>query len=394
MIESSRGEMVKTLSDMIAIPAISPKSGGAGEGKRADFLSALLKNWGFDAKRYEYTDDSGVKRPSLVLSCGSEERTVWIIGHMDTVAVGDPGLWKTDPFKAHVEDGKVYGRGATDDGHGILCSLYALHALKSSGIKLRYNFGLVLAADEEIGSRFGMAKLMSEGIFKKDDMFVVPDFWSKDGDEIEIGEKGLLWIRITVKGKQVHASTPEAGKNAYRFAAMFVMEVDKHLHSKYDAKDPLFDPSYSTFEMTKHEKNVDSVNIIPGVDVSYIDCRILPRYKIDEIIADVRSIAKRDEFSGVQIEVEQFAREDPAMATSADAEVVRLLEDSIFKLRHMRPKKIGIGGNTVALFPRKLGMQAVAWSTGDDIAHQPNEYVVIDNLVEDTKVLAHLFFSD
>ena len=63
-------------------------------------------------------------------------------------------------------------------------------------------------------------------------MFCVLDMWSDDGARIEIGEKGMLWLKITVNGKQVHASTPADGKNAYRYAINFIHEADEFLHSK------------------------------------------------------------------------------------------------------------------------------------------------------------------
>lgn len=390
-IESYTDEMVKTLSEMIGIPAISPKSGGAGESKRADFLAKRLEGWGLEVKRYEYADETGTKRPSLVSRYGKGKRPIWIVAHMDTVAVGDRGLWSTDPFKAVVKDGRIYGRGTSDNGQSLVGSMYALRALMDINAELKYDFGLVLAADEEIGSVYGMQKLMDEGIFDKDDMFLVPDFGSAEGKLIEVGEKSILWLKVTVTGKQVHASTPEMGENAFRYAVKFLGTVDERLHGKYNASDPLFGPPTSTFEMTKHEANVSSVNIAPGVDVSYIDCRILPRYNSDDVLNDMRSIASGKEFSNVKIDVEEFVRVDSAPSTSPDAEIVRLLDEKILKLRGIKTVKKGVGGGTCAAFPRARGMQAAVWSTEEDVAHQPNEYARINDLVEDSKVFANLF---
>ena len=98
-VEAYESQMVKTMAEMIAIPAISPKSGGEGEGKRATFLENLLKSWGFSVKKYEYTDDTGTKRPNLISKYGKEKKTIWVIAHMDTVAVGDLSSWNDRPIQ-------------------------------------------------------------------------------------------------------------------------------------------------------------------------------------------------------------------------------------------------------------------------------------------------------
>jgi len=69
-------------------------------------------------------------RPNLlaVLPGKDTSRTLWFIGHLDTVPAGDPSLWSHDPFEAHVEDGKIYGRGAEDNGQAVITSLFAVKA--------------------------------------------------------------------------------------------------------------------------------------------------------------------------------------------------------------------------------------------------------------------------
>ncbi len=390
LIDSYRDQMVGTLSSMIPLRAVSPMSGGEGESKRAVFLQGMLESWGFKTERYDYVDDTGAHRPNIITRFGTAPRTIWFVGHMDTVSEGNTDLWSSDPFTAKIDGDRIYGRGAEDDGQGVVSSMYALKALKESKAPMKYSFGLALVADEELGSRFGMKKLMDEGIFKEGDMFMVPDFGFPDGSVIEVGEKGMLWLKITVTGVQVHASIPDQGKNAFRYAARLVTDIDEMLHSKYSGRNPIFRPDVSTFEMTRHDKNVDSVNIVPGTDVFYIDCRILPQYNPDEVISDIEAIARSQKYSDVKVAVETFNREDPAPATSADSEIVKLLESSLKDLRGINAVKSGIGGGTCATFPRKAGMQAAVWVTNLDLAHQPNEFCEIANLVNDTKVFAHM----
>ena len=391
-IEASEQEAIETMKKMIAIPSISPLSGGEGESKRADFLESLLKSFGFDVKRYDYNDGSAI-RSNLVVKYGSLPATIWLIAHIDTVAPGDLSLWSHDPFDAYIKDGFIYGRGTSDNGQDVIASIYALKALKESGLPLKYNFGLALVADEEVGSIYGIQKLIQEGIFGSNDMFIVPDAGSSSGDEIEIAEKGLLWLKLSTFGKQVHASTPDKGINAYRYAVRFLDRLESFLYEKFNSKDMLFDPPYSTFEITKHEPNVGSTNIIPGTDISYMDCRVLPSYSLDDVLKSIKQIAEEESAAkpGLRIEVEVFNREDPAQPTSKDSEIVKMLSQRVSEKFKINPRIIGIGGGTCALFFRRQGFPVAVWNSAEDTAHQPNEYCKISSIIADAKVFASLF---
>ncbi len=391
VIDDYEKDMIGTMSEMIAIRSISPVSGGTGEKERADFLESLLKSMGFPVVRYDYKDDSGAIRSNLVVKYGNAERTIWIVSHIDTVSEGDLNLWNSDPFRATVRDGKIYGRGTVDDGQSAIGSIYALKALKESGAALKYNFGLVLVADEEVGSKYGIQKLLEERIFKKSDMFLVPDWGTPDGKMIEVAEKSIMWLKVTVNGQQVHASTPDDGVNAYRYSIMFLSRAYDFLHEKYSANNATFRPVSSTFEMTKHEKNVDSINIIPGIEVCYLDCRVLPQYKLDDVMKDISGIADGPDFKKVKISFEAVQREEAAPPTSENAEIVQLLKKVVKEQRGIDAGPIGIGGGTCAGFFRRAGFESAVWFTCDDIAHQPNEFLVIKNMVDDAKVFAGLF---
>jgi len=265
-----------------------------------------------------------------------------------------------------------------------------LKAIKESGTKLEFNIGVALVADEELGSKYGIQKLLSEdGIFKEGDMFVVPDSLSVDGKDIEVAEKGMLWLKINVAGKQVHASTPDDGVNANRYASMLITDIYEALNSKYSDTDELYEPNRSTFEPTKREKNVDSVNIIPGSDIFYFDCRVLPKYKLDDVLHDVENVAKMEKFAKVKINIETFNRDDPTEPTKPNSIVAKRLMDTIKELRGIDARPIGIGGGTCAAFFRRKGYPSVAWgTTREDVAHQPNEYCSIKDIVDDAKVFA------
>jgi len=396
-IDRLRDEMVETLLEFIRVPAIGPENGGDGESKKADKLVKTLASMGFDKiEKHEAPDERvpSKKRPNVIAYTAGEKtsETLWIVTHMDIVPSGEESLWTvTKPFEPMVKDGKVYGRGSEDNMQSMFASIFAVKALKNLGIKPKRTVGLCFVADEETESEFGIRYLIKKGLFKPSDLVVVPDGGNADGSFIEIAEKGVLWFRIRVLGKQTHASTPGKGLNAHRIGMQYALALDKMLHEKYSEKDEYFDPPENTFEPTKKEKNVDAVNIVPGEDVAYFDCRVLPRYDIRKVFEDVQTSAKDfEKKTGAKIDTEIVHKTIAPKPTPANAKIVTMLEQALKHVRGKKPIVGGIGGGTCAAYFREANIPAVVWSTVEEIAHQPNEFAIIENLVNDAKIFAYL----
>jgi succinyl-diaminopimelate desuccinylase len=394
-IDELEDSAIRILSDLIAINSVGPKNDGPGEQGKADYLENLLKSLGFgDIKNYPAPDDrvAGGQRPNLVARIPGRDHdvTLWIIAHTDVVPAGDLKKWETDPFKAEVKNGRVYGRGSEDNLQGLMSGLTMARAFLETGITPAVDIALAFVADEETSSDHGLGYLLRhhESLFRKSDLVIIPDAGEPDGSMIEVAEKSILWLKVTTIGKQVHASTPHHGINAFRAASKLVVELDR-LHHIFPENDPVFDPPVSTFEPTKKEANVPNVNTLPGDDVFYLDCRILPKYTIDEVIGEVRKICDEVEQSyKVTIELATEQKEQAAPATDVDAPVIGLLRDAIREVYPVDPRPQGIGGGTVAALFRRKGYPVVVWSKIDDMAHQPNEYCHIANLTGDAKVFA------
>lgn len=166
-LEKKRNEMVQLLSKLIEIKAISPDFGGEGEEEKADFLMDYLED--FDVvERFDAVDERVGKRPNIVAKIkGVLDRTIWIVTHLDVVPAGDERLWRTKPFEAVVEGGRIYGRGSEDNGQSIVSSIFAGKAILDSGFKPKYTFALAIVSDEESGSNFGIKHLISKKVFQK-----------------------------------------------------------------------------------------------------------------------------------------------------------------------------------------------------------------------------------
>jgi len=398
-IESYRNAMINMQIKLCSIPAISPASGGVGEAEKAAVLLEFLKENGFDSidliKAPDLDTPAGY-RPNLIAKYqgDSSEKTIWIMTHMDVVPPGELSLWQGDPFRAWVQGGRIYGRGVEDNQQDLVASLFAVKAFHDLGLRPRYDVGLALVADEEMGNEKGIDYvLQNSGHFRKQDLIIVPDAGNTDGTQIEVAEKSILWLRFETIGKQAHGSTPERGINSFKAASFLVTELEQ-LYRMFDDHVSLFDPPLSTFEPTKKESNVPNINTIPGDDVFFMDCRILPEYAVPDVLAAVRKIADAvEDRLKVKIMVEAIQNAPAAPPTSEDAPVVKALQKAIHDTYGVKGEPIGIGGGTVAAYFRQAGFEAACWSRADETAHQPNEYCVIDNMLGDAKVFAHIFLQ-
>jgi succinyl-diaminopimelate desuccinylase len=400
-ISGYRDEIISFQTALTSKPALGPDNGGTGEHEKAEYVKERLKELKPDSLIEIKAPDDRAKdgyRPNLIARWKRSDNTpfVWVLSHMDIVPPGDLSLWKGDPYKVRVEGDNIIGRGVEDNQHGMVSSYLALKAVLNSDEGLGRNVGLVMVADEETGSKYGLEYILKnhKDIFNKDDLIIVPDWGSEDGSMIEVAEKSMLWIKIIVTGQQCHASTPDMGKNSLYGVARLIIDLDS-INKEFSMEDRLFSPPISTFVPTKIEANVPNINTIPGRDVFYIDCRILPVYQVDNVIGFVEKICRKVEKDlDLSIKVEPVNREDAVNPTSSDSPVVKALQKAIKKVKGLDSCTMGIGGGTVAAFFRQAGFPAAVWGTSIDSAHQPNEYCKISDIIADTKIFASIFMDD
>ncbi|HKM08929.1 MAG TPA: M20 family metallo-hydrolase [Candidatus Methanomethylophilaceae archaeon] len=394
-IERSRDRIIEEMCDMIRIPAISPANGGTGESRRADHMIMRLK--GYDTVlRVDVPDDTDpsiMRSNILAKKRGKEEGTVWIVSHLDTVPTGNLEDWDSPPFEPRVEDGRIYGRGTEDNGQAVISSIFASEFIDKD-ILTGKSIGIALVADEENTSKMGIDYLIKNKCFSKDDIFIVPDWGSPGGSQIVVDEKDLIWLNFSISGRTTHGSTPGKGINAFRTAAHLIVELESEFNKEFPSEDQMFKPSISTFEPTRSTNHVENVNTIPGYYDFSIDVRLLPHYKIDDVVSVAEKVAEKiaDEY-GAEILVEEIQRHKSGKSSSIENETYLALRDSIKHVTGTEPIPIGIGGATCANFFRLAGYDAYVWGTGGGTLHTPNEYVEIDNIIIDAKVFATLFYK-
>ena len=399
-IGQARETVIDLQRKLVAIPALGPRNGGQGEKDKADFLVGFLKELGLTDIRELRAPDDSVEcgyRPTLAARLPGRDtgKTLWIISHTDVVPPGDLDLWDFDPYELQVDGDVIMGRGVEDNHQGLVSSVVLAKALIDLDITPDLSLGLLMVADEETASRFGLEWVLEEhgSLFGRDDLFLVPDFGDDTGEMVEVAEKSMLWLKITVQGKQCHGSTPDEGVNSLVAAADLILRITT-LGERFPDRDPLFSPDRSTFEPTKKEANVANINTIPGRDVFSVDCRVLPQYDLDEVLAAFRSLADEVEAArGVTIRFKPEQREQAAPATPPDSEIVRRVMDAARAVYGIDPKPVGIGGGTVAAFLRRAGHPAVVWSRLMHNAHQPNEKSSIAYTLGDAQAMARMLFN-
>ncbi|WP_045220856.1 M20 family metallo-hydrolase [Desulfonatronum thioautotrophicum] len=400
-IANRRDRVIALQRDLVAIPALGPFNCGQGEHEKAAYLAELLRSMGIRQIEDIPAPDDTVAcgfRPNLaaVIPGRDASRTFWVISHTDIVPPGDEDLWTSPPYELRVDGDLLYGRGVEDNHQGLVASLLVAEAVLAVGNPPPINFGMLFVADEETASAKGLDYVLTHrrDIFGPRDLILIPDFGTPDGEMVEVAEKSLLWLKISVFGKQCHASTPQKGINSLVAASYLILRL-RSLYTRFDHQDHLFYPPSSTFEATKKEANVPNVNTIPGLDVFYLDCRVLVQYDLDEVQAAVNeTCAEVAVDHGVRVEWEIVQEVRSAPATPPDSPIVQRMLAAVRSVHGTNPRPMGIGGGTVASFLRRQNIPCVVWSTLLGTAHQPNEHSSIRNTLADAQVMAQVLCMD
>jgi succinyl-diaminopimelate desuccinylase len=393
LIASKRNEMIELQRALTAVPALGPQNGGEGEWQKAQLLVAWLERLGLGPCENVPAPDDRVpkgERPNIIVTVPGRELpgTFWIMTHMDIVPPGEARLWESDPYTMLVKGDRLIGRGVEDNQQSLVASIFAAACVKELGLRPRRTVRLLFVSDEETGSAQGVQHVLSSTkLFAPQDIALVPDSGSPEGNMIEIAEKSILWLRFVVTGRQCHASTPQKGVNAFEAGSHLVVRLAA-LRERFNATDQLFSPPTSTFVPTRKEANVPNVNTLPGEDVFYVDSRVLPQESLSTVLGEIRRICDGVERDfGVQVRVEEVQKAS-SPPTSPDAPIIATIRDAVRQVYGVDASTIGIGGGTVGAYLRSAGIPTVVWSRIEETAHQPNEYCLVSNMLGDCLVMA------
>ncbi len=400
-LEGLGGEVIDMQRELVSRPALSPQDKGEGEEAKARWIEEWLRSAGLPAaERIDVPDlrvPSGV-RPNLIIRyAGASPRTLWVVTHLDVSPPATLSLWTGSPWRLRVEKDTLYGRGVADKHNSIVSALLLMKSLAKLRITPPVSFGLVLCSGEksDLPPVYGLSAVLDAipGLFGKNDYIVVAGRGDEKASSIEVAEKGLLWLKITVRGVSGHAAAPGPGGNALVAAARLITALEQ-LHERFPAENALFTPPRSTFVPTLSRQPDTGLNQVSDEFVFYLDCRIMPPYTPDEVQEAVRRLADVTEKSDrVRIALQRVHSREVLPATPAEAAVVRLLSEAVLAQYGARPSLTGRGLVSQAFDVRARGLHAAVWSNAGNDAMSVNEHVTVKAQLDAAAVLARMLFG-
>ncbi|MBN1934888.1 MAG: YgeY family selenium metabolism-linked hydrolase [Anaerolineae bacterium] len=267
--------MIAFLQDMVRIPSYSTQ-----ERAMAERLMAEMSRIGFQDVR---ADRIGNVIGRIGPGTG---RTLLYNGHMDVVGVGDPATWKHDPFGAEIQNGVLYGRGASDMKGALAAMVYAAKLLLDRGVALHGNLYVAGAVQEEPCEGLGMKVLIEEEGLMPDCVLL----GEATNLQISRGQRGRMEIKVVTHGRSCHASAPHLGDNAIYAAARLVFGVE--MLSTQLAEDKFL--GAGTLAITHIENMAGSRNVVPDTCTFYIDRRLTIGETEAKAMAEVQSVLLRE----------------------------------------------------------------------------------------------------
>ena len=214
--------LAKFMQDIIRIPSLSSSEGAVIERIRAEMIQL-----DFD----EVTVDP---MGNLIGRIGSGPCVIALDGHVDTVDVGDPSLWDRDPHSGDIEDGVLYGRGASDMKGGVTSSVYAGALLKQNGIPENVTLYVTATVQEEDCDGLCWQYIVNEDGLRPD-LVVITEPTSL---RIYRGQRGRMEMEVHASGVSCHGSAPERGINAVYRMAVIIADIEK-LNERLAPREPL-----------------------------------------------------------------------------------------------------------------------------------------------------------
>jgi succinyl-diaminopimelate desuccinylase len=404
-IEDQREALIELTRELVRIPTVNPP-GDAYE-ICARHLGERLRQSGFEVTylRAEGAIGDSERYPRLNLIARHEGRMpgpcVHFNGHIDVVEPGHG--WSLNPFAGVVREGRLYGRGACDMKGGIAAAVVALESIIESGLSFPGALEFSGTVDEESGGYAGVAWLAERGWFSRPrvDHVIIPE--PLDVDRICIGHRGVWWAEIETFGRIAHGSMPFLGDCAIRHMGAFLNRIERHLMPKLATRQtamPVVPPQarQSTLNINAiHGGAAEDFDGLPSPLVAdrcrlVIDRRFLLEEDLAAVKAEITDILDQlqRERPHFRYRIEDIMEVLPSM-TPRDAPVVRALHAEIQRVLHKSAELVVSPGTYDQKHIYRIGKleDCVAYGPGIlELAHQPDEYVLIDDLVAAAKVMA------
>ncbi|MEI7997905.1 MAG: M20 family metallopeptidase [Candidatus Omnitrophota bacterium] len=368
----NKDRLVKLTQRLLQFDSVNPPGN---EFEVANFIVKDLRSLGLEVKTVSYVKN----RPNVIATLkGSWPRkqaakeAILITPHIDTVPFGTG--WKFDPLGGSIHNGRIYGRGASDDKGNAAVGMEALRSLVEDGVKLNRDIIFAATVDEETGSHQGIRPLLEKGVLRPKVALIT------DSEEFDciVAQKGLFHCRVQLFGVKAHGAYNWRGINAIEIAACVINRLKKH-QFKFK-KHPLLVPPTKNIGTIR---GGDKVNMVADFCEFSLDIRFMPGMNAKNILKEVEGIiAKETKKFKVIVDDSQKPYElDPKHP------FVKTYVDVCHKMG-ITANLLGSQGATVITFFQDYGIPAFSTGWGaHGVIHANDEYATIKTLYDGARVL-------
>ena len=406
-LDGKRDEVAALTADLIRIPTVNPP--GDAYGDCTEYIGQRLGKRGFHCEflRADGAVGDSDRYPRINVIARIEGKrpgaTVHFNSHIDVVAPGRG--WTVDPYGGLIRDGRVWGRGACDMKGGLAASIVAVEALLEEYPDFPGAIEISGTVDEESGGYAGVAWLAGRGHFSRPrvDHVIIPEPLNKDC--VCLGHRGVWWSEIEVTGHIAHGSMPFLGVSAIRGMAAFLARVEAELYPELGRRRtamPVIPEGarQSTLNFNSLHGGLPEQADADGFPSALVadSCRLVldRRYLIEEDEAAVKAeiVAVLDAVRAERPEFAYTIRDlwsVPPTMTDAGAPIVRALSEGIERVLGMPAQHVASPGTYDQKHVVRIGhlQDCVAYGPGLlELAHQPDEWVGIDDMIDSAKVMA------
>lgn len=341
---------------------------------------------------YSPVEWSYAGRPNVaaVLESSGGGRSLVFNGHVDVVPATPEHHWTHDPWGAEVVDGRMYGRGAADMKGGVAAMVYATRALMESGVELSGDLVLQTVIEEECTGNGALAAL-ARGYGA--DAGIIPEPFGRRLLEAQVG---VMWARVTVRGRGAHAERASSSVNAV-LAAVPLLEAVKELEAEVNEG-----PKPPQFEGIEHPLNYnvgvmrggDWASSVPEECVFEVRISCHPGESLEEVEARftarlLQAAASDPWLSENPPDISFYAFRAEGCTIDRNEPVVASLADCHGRVTGEEPVFFSFTGTTDARFFNLYhGIPTTCYGPSGANLHAPDEWVDLESVREVTKVLA------
>lgn len=378
-------ELVALTRDLVRTPSVVRP--GATEAAVAAHVEGWLRREGFAVEVHEVAPG----RPNVlgVLGHDGGGRTLLLEGHTDVVTEGNVAEWRHPPFAAEQVGGRIYGRGTADMKGGLAAAMIAAAAIRRAGVEPRGRLVVGALVDEE-GDMLGARHLCTTPLGRSLSGAIICE---PEQNELCLEQRGVVWARVTARGRMAHGAMPEAGVNPIGALAGVLREVpslERRLRALCARSRFLGPPTVTPTVMRAPLDGEPQSNVIPSAAQMTLDIRLTPGPDAEAVAREIDAACRRAAAACPGSTVEWEPINGYRLATRVDRgeALVRAMAQGVRVATGKAPQFGGVPGSTDGTILRtELGIPIVTCGPGNRlIPHQVDEYVDVDELVEAARI--------